>query len=364
MPAFVWRGSESDVISFSQVAHPNDPHKVIYYFLQTNPTSVQHVSFAAGPFAMHVIPCDSQKTLLAFCLPGYDDMLDNSTSFLAKAMTYYTTEFGSYPFTAFKTVFVSGPRTTCSTSATLAIVSSDLLHPPSVIDQAIETRQTLSLALIQQWVGINIIQKTLSDTWLINGLALYINSLFLRLLLGNNEYRFRLKQDIIRCAEQDKGDQWPLCIPGMVDPPDAPTVAFINLKAPLVLHILDRHLAKAGTTLGLSRVIPRVFLSSLSDEMVGNLLSTQSFFRTCRKVSAVDLSTFQDQWVYGSGCPHLRMQTNFIKKKFLVEFAVQQLQPAYEAMESLGPKQRQAAAWKRPTQFFEVSRHAASVLIW
>ena len=334
-----------------KVIHPHFPHKTIFCYLQTNPTSAQHIAFAAGPFEMIQIG-ESQKPILGFCLPGDVDMLINSTLFLPRAMSFYSTEYGSYPFTEFKAVFVSNPRVECFSAATLAILSCDLLSPPSVIDQAISTRQVLSLSLIQQWVGINIIQRTIADTWIINGLALHIQSLFLRHLLGNNEYRFRLKKDIDRCVSLDQGDQWPLCVPGKADISD---ISFINLKAPLVLHILDRHLAKAGTSLGLSRVIPRIFLSALSDELTGNTLSTQSFFRTCRKVSGLDLQVFQDQWVLSSGCPHLRIQTNFIRKKFVVELSVQQYQPALKAIEDLSENVRKIAAWKRPTFFFEGS---------
>ncbi|WVQ79213.1 hypothetical protein IAT38_001309 [Cryptococcus sp. DSM 104549] len=338
-----------------QITHPHDPHKVIFYYLQTNPTSVQHISFAAGPFEMHCISADeSHKPILGFCLPGDLDLLRNSTSFLPRVMTY-ATELGSYPFTDFKVVFVNNPRSQCSTSATLAIASSDLLHPASVIEQAMEVRQILSLALIQQWIGINIIQRTYADTWIVNGLALYIQGQFIRHLLGNNEYRFRLKKDIDRCVAQDQGAQWPLCVPGIIDPPDASTTSFINLKAPLVLHILDRHLAKTGTSLGLSQVIPRVLMAALSDDLPGNTLTTQYFLRQCRKVSGLDLQLFQDQWIYGSGCPRLSIRTNFIKKKFLVEFTVTQSQPAVETIAGMSSKQREAAKWRRPTEFFEGS---------
>nr|ODN87996.1 transcription initiation factor TFIID subunit 2 [Cryptococcus depauperatus CBS 7841] len=338
-----------------QTTHPHDPNKVIFYYLQANPTSVQHISFAAGPFEMHCISAEeSHKPIIGFCLPGELEWLENSTSFLPRVMAF-TTELGSYPFTDFKIVFVNNLRTECVTAATLAIVSSDLLHPPSIIEQAIEVRKTLSLALIQQWIGINIIQRTFSDTWIVNGVALYILGQFLRHLLGNNEYRFRLKKDIERCVLQDQGSQYPLCMPGIIEPPDAPTTAFINLKAPAVLHILDRYLAKAGTSLGLSQVIPRIFMAALSDALPGNTLTTGYFLRQCRKVSGLDMGTFADQWIYGSGCPRLSVRTNFIKKKFTVELSVSQTIPAIEYLNSLSEKQQQMAIWKRPTQFFEGS---------
>jgi hypothetical protein len=65
-----------------------------------------------------------------------------------------------------------------------------------------------------------------------------------------------------------------------------------------------------------------VEIRKLSDELPGNALSTQFFFKTCRKVSGLDLSSFQDQWVFGSGCPHFRISTNFIRKKFIVELFI------------------------------------------
>lgn len=343
-----------------QVIHPYHPHKVIFNYLQTSPASVQHISFAAGPFQMHQVPAmagsENQKPMLAFGLPGQLEEIVTSTAFLSRAMNFYHTEFGSYPYSAFKMVFVSNPRAPSHVGVTMAVFSSELLHPANIIDQAIETRQALSLALIQQWVGVNIIQRTMSDTWIITGLMLYIHGLFIRHLLGNNEYRFRLKKDIDRCVHADQGDQLPLCQPGAIDPPSAATMAFIALKAPLVLHILDRYIAKSGTSLGLARVIPRIFLTSLSDELPGNMLSTAYFFRLCRKMSGMDLLAFQDQWVYGSGCPQLTIKTNFIRKKFLVEFSVHQQQPALQAVEAMDSKNREKAMLqKRPTPFFEGS---------
>lgn len=303
-----------------QTTHPHSPSKTIFYFMHAYPISVQHITFAAGPFETHVI-AESPKAILGFCLPGDLDQLIPSTTCLPTAMDFYTKEIGRYPYSEYKVVFLPETRSQCTTGVTMSVLSTDLLHPANVIDQGIPTRQTLALALIQQWIGIAIIQRTLSDTWLVHGLALYISSLFLRQLLGNNEYRFRLKRDIERCARLDQGDHWPLCVPGILEPPDA---SFINLKAPLVLHILDRYIAKSGTSLGLSRVIPRIFLEVAENDDVPPVISTQRFFKTCRQVSGIDLKAFQDQWVYGSGCPQFRVVTNFIRKKFIVEFTVLQ----------------------------------------
>ncbi|KAJ3528429.1 hypothetical protein NMY22_g9419 [Coprinellus aureogranulatus] len=82
--------------------------------------------------------------------------LATSTTFLRSATSFYTTEFGSYPFSSFKLVFVEEIPTQRFDSATLSLVTSDFLHGEDAIDQALESRQALAC----QWSGINIIPKT------------------------------------------------------------------------------------------------------------------------------------------------------------------------------------------------------------
>ncbi|CAA7264750.1 unnamed protein product [Cyclocybe aegerita] len=326
-----------------QVAHPYNSNKTIFLFSQPVLTSVQHIAFAAGPFHLLSIPPDStaeettgssQPHIYAFCLPGHELFLNSSTSVLRSAMSFYTSECGSYPFGSYKVVFVDQLPTQRFDSATLSLLTTDLLHGEDAIEQAIETRHALSHALACQWSGINIIPKSWSDLWLVNGLASYVTGLFLRKLFGNNDYRFRLKKDMQRVLAWDVGGMPPICQPQVLDPPDSAALPFINLKAPLVLHILDRRLGKSGTSLGLSRVLPKLFLSAISGELQNNALSTHTFLRTCRKVSGVDPRSFAEQWIYGSGCPSFGFSASFNRKKMAVEITMRQEAPAAVALES------------------------------
>ncbi|KAG6911349.1 hypothetical protein DXG01_001020 [Tephrocybe rancida] len=341
-----------------QVAHPYSSNKTIFLFSQPVLTSVQHIAFAAGPFHLHAIPADnvaddvsgaSQPLMHAFCLPGHENILPISTASLRQAMSFYSTEFGSYPFSSYKVIFVDQISTQRFDGSTISIVTTDLLHGDDAIEQALETRHSLAHALACQWAGINILPRNWSDTWLVNGLALYITGLFLRKLLGNNEYRFRLKKDMQRVLELDVGAMPPICQPQVLEPPDAATLPFLNMKAPLVLHILDRRLGKSGTSLGLSRVLPKLFLSAISGEMQNNALSTHAFLRLCRKVSGVDPRSFAEQWIYGSGCPSFGFSATFNRKKMAVEITMRQDAPAYTAMET----NEVSKALMKPVPFFE-----------
>ena len=265
-------------------------------------------------------------------------------------MTFFATEFGSYPFGSHKVVFVDEMPSVKFDTSTLSIVSADMLHGDDAIDQVYETRQTLTHSLAYQWVGINIQPKAWADLWLTNGLGLYISGLFLLKLLGNNEYRFRMKKDMNRVLELDNGAMPPICQPQHLDPPETAILRFINMKSPLVLHILDRRLGKSGTSLGLSRVLPKLFLSATSGEMPNNALSTHNFLRTCRKVSGVDLRSFAEQWIYGSGCPSFGFSASFNRKKMAVEITMRQDAPAYKVNENEEIKK----ALLKPVPFFEV----------
>ncbi|KAI0692979.1 hypothetical protein BC835DRAFT_1276761 [Cytidiella melzeri] len=342
-----------------QISHPHNSAKTIFLFAQATPTSVQHIAWAAGPYHVHTVPADlssaedtsgsTQPLMHAFCLPGHESQLTATISFMRSAMSFYTSEFGSYPFGSHKVVFVDELPTQRFDAATLSLVSVDLLHGEDAIDQVYEARLCLSHALACQWIGINIQPKMWSDSWLVNGLGLYITGLYLRKLLGNNEYRYRLKKDMERVLHMDNGSMPPICQPQIIDPPDPNTLAFINIKAPLVLHILDRRLGKSGTSLGLSRVLPKVFLSAISGEMPNNALSTHSFLRTCRKVSGIDPRSFAEQWIYGSGCPTFGFSASFNRKKMAVEIQMKQEAPAYQYHEN----SESMKLLYKPVPFFE-----------
>lgn len=321
---------------------------------------MQHIAFAAGPFYVHTIAVDgsldetagvSQPPMLAFCLPGQESWVATSTAHMRTAMSFYCSEYGSYPFGSYKLVFVDELPTQRIDSSTMSLFSSDLLHGEDAIDQAIEARQALVNALACQWANINIQPKTWSDLWLTNGLALYITGLCMRKLFGTNDYRYKLKKDMQRVIEWDIGLMPPICQPQVLEPPDASTLPFINLKAPLVLHILDRRLTKSGTSLGLSRVLPKLFLAAISGEMQNNALSTHAFLRTCRKVSGVDPRSFSEQWIYGSGCPSFGFSASFNRKKMAVEIMMRQESPAYKVSED-NPISKTLL---KPVPFFEVT---------
>ncbi|KAK0545629.1 hypothetical protein OC861_005196 [Tilletia horrida] len=364
-----------------EAVHPSNSSKTRFTFAQSVPTSVQHLAFAAGPFSKHVLPTTSisassaasgaapltasnrveeggdganassaapQLDIVAYCLPGAESDMINSVSFARQALDFFARDFGSYPFGSYKLVFVQGTLRDVHAASSLSIFSDALLHSARIIDQAYETRHIIANSIATQWVGINIIPKWYADCWLTSSLASYITALFLRRLLGNNEYRFRLKKDCDQCAMWDIGMP-PLYQPGLTEPPDEQYQPFLNLKGPLVLYLLDRRLCKVGASLGLGRVIPKIFLQALTGELINGAISTSAFLRTCRKVSGADLRTFGEQWIYGSGCPRFALTASLNRKRLVIEMQIRQDAPAYTYAQT----RPDDSAYSNPVQMFE-----------
>jgi transcription initiation factor TFIID subunit 2 len=357
-----------------QVIHPEDPKKTIFYFVQSNPTSAQQMSFAAGPFHIHVIPeedqtrrlldsldptSDVQPLLLAYCLPGFELDLANSVSCMRQAMSFFE-GYDGYPYSSFKMVFVEDPSSQSSTSASMTTFSQELLYPPEVLEQALITRPILTGSLAAQWSGVHMVPRSYSDIWLTLGLSLYINAQFTRHLLGNNDYRDRLRSDMDRCIALDKGEQYPLYVPGAIALPDLDALQFIALKAPLILHMLDIRMARLATSSGLARnVIPDIFRQARGGTLPDRALSTENFFRICRKVSkSLDLAAFQEQWVTGSGCPKFVIGAQYNKKGQSITVSV--FQGPSQAWSTVSRVEPQSLEWKSPTKHFSVSQSTIS----
>lgn len=162
-----------------QVIHPEDTTKAIFYFAQSALTSAQQMSFAVGPFSLYVIRADNEtkrivdggeiteSLVLAYCLPGMELQLQNTTSWMRKAMDFFE-EYDVYPYTSFKMVFVEDPVSESALSASMAVFSQSILYPPEIIEQSYSTRPILSFALATQWSGLSMIPKAYSDAWLVD----------------------------------------------------------------------------------------------------------------------------------------------------------------------------------------------------
>ena len=328
-------------VSPSEVAHPLDVSKKVVSFEILSPTGAQHIGFAVGPFVQIPLPDfkeeegrdaddmeeDSSTPISVYSFPDRAVEVQNTCIFVNKAIEYFSREFGSFPFPSLSFCFVSDAVDQFSNSAGLCICDDKLLYPPNVIEPIFSGPKLFSVAIASQWIGISIVPKRWEDLWLILGISGFMSLCFLRKLIGNNEYRFNVKKLSEEVCSKDIGMP-PLAYPDLVFPLTYQDLSFLQLKAPVVLFILDRRMTKTDKSLGLSRAIPKILLQGMSGDLANSCLSTAHFIKVCERVGHNKLDIFFNQWVFGAGYPIFRVTQRFNKKRMFIEMGIRQVQTA------------------------------------
>lgn len=348
-----------DLVSFRESPHPIDVAKKVVNFQFYNPVCAHHLGFAIGCFEkismvdlkpgteeliinqnssvegseevtmqFNVDTANTNKvpTMLYF-LPGKREEVINTTIFLYKALEFYSKEFSSFPFTSYTLLFIEDLPSDLCTFAGMSIASSRLLYNSQLVEPMFRTTEILSIALAEQYSGVNVLPKTLNDIWCVSGIARYMSNQFLKKLFGVNYSNFTFQKRCELLCELDLGKR-PLANQVFRFPINSDQdMDFINLKAPLVLMILDRRITKTDKLFGLSRVIPKIFLQAMSNDLInGNNLSTAHFQRVCEKVAHHRLESFFQNWVHKSGVPTFRITQKFNKKRLFIEMSIRQMQ--------------------------------------
>ncbi|KAI1103587.1 hypothetical protein F4804DRAFT_225251 [Jackrogersella minutella] len=321
-----------------EVVHKEDETKKTMTFEIDRNKAAKHIGFAVGPFE-HVdlwseFRSEEDDTKLGgnavkvhgYCLPGRAEEVKNTCCALVTAIDYFVLTFGRYPFESYKVCFVDDMIEETIPLCAFSLCSTRLLYPDDIIDTEVETTRKLVYSLASQWFGVNIVPNTKGDIWLVVGIAWFLTDHFMKMLCGNNEYRFRMKSmadklvetDLKRPCLQDLGEHLYL---GDFE------IDFMNLKAPLVLFILDRRLSKSSSSTGISKIIYRmVSKANTSGQASDEVLGSDAFRRACEKAGNSRLEQFWNQWVFSSGCPRFSVTQRFNKKRLCVEMKIEQKQ--------------------------------------
>lgn len=336
-----------DFNNVKETPHPTDMSKKVVSWSIFNPVCAHHVGWALGCFESIVlldttedmevedkdeIPFDadmekdnSKSPVTIYCFPDQLELARNTCIFTNNAIDFYLKEFGSYPFSSYAIVFVHNSQADSNTFAGLSIVRDTLLYPTDIIEPIFTSTEVLLESVAYQWSGINIAAQTFNDLWVTIGIARYMSLEYLRKLMGLNEYRFKIRKMIDQIVEEDYGKK-PLALQFYRFPISECDLAFIRLKAPIVLYILNKRMTKTDKSFGLSRVIPKLFLQAMSGDLQNGTLSTQHFQYVCEKVNRNKLESFFKQWVYGVGAPVFYITQRFNKKRGLIEMNIRQTQ--------------------------------------
>lgn len=321
-----------------EIIDKNDPTKKSVSFTCSMQLSAQQIGFAIGPFEYVNLSelrgaqeedklGQNAVQLNGYCLPGRAKDVKNTCLPIAKAMDTFVQDYSACPFKTFSLCFVEDLPGNTSVSGGFCICSNRMLYSEDIIDPSEDVTRALVLAIASQWVGIDIIPSEPTDTWITVGIAHYMMEGFMKTLCGNNEFRYRMKQQADLVCELDR-ERPSLIVLGSLLHVHPSELEFIALKAPLVLYILDRRIFKVSGLSKMPLIIGKILRQARLGDLVNgdNTLSMDVFRKTCEKFYHVSIDDFLTQWVRGAGCPRFRAFQRFNKKKVVVEMLIQQVQ--------------------------------------
>ena len=322
----------------SENVSKTDPTKKTVSFICLERLSARQVGFAVGPFErvdLNVFRSvedqdklgDNAVQMYGYCLPRRSEEVKNTCLPTTKAMDQMVQQYSAAPFQPYSMCFIEDLPYDVTIFAGLSMCSTRLLYPEEVADTAQEVTRKLVHAIASQWLGINVIPESPADTWVVVGIAHYMTDVFMRDLCGVNEYRARMKklandtfmQDRERPSIYDMGDILHL---------DPSAYEFLALKAPVVLFILDRRMAKTAGAAKMPGIISKILTRARTGDLDNNALSTDFFQKTTERANHNPIQDFMMQWVKGAGCPHFKITQRFNKKKLTIEMLFEQIQPS------------------------------------
>lgn len=363
-----------DSVHSTEIPHDTDPTKKIVNFQFFIPVCAHHLGFAVGPFektpmlelkpgtddlttaVAQTVPVSalddnevatldaaaaSRTSTHFYFLPGQRENVLNSTAFLYKVFDFFSKEFSSYPFSSYSIVFLDDFSSQPCSFAGMTIASTDLLYSADRIEPAFSTTEILTCALADQYSGVNVLPKTLNDIWCVIGIARFMALMFLKKLFGGNYHKFNMKKRTELLCEIDIS-QRPLSNQAFRFPMNADQdLELIKIKSPLVLAMLDKRMTKTDKSFGLYRVIPKIFVQALSNDLPnGNCLSTEHFQKLCEKVAHNRLDAFFQNWIHHPGVPVFRVIQKFNKKRMFIEMSISQMQRSAFNKNSLSNDER------------------------
>ena len=318
------------------VADSEDETRRTVTFNLTQPVCARHIGFAIGPFE-HVDLSSTRASeeeerlgqsavkVNGYCLPGKSQELCNTCYPISWAIDELGVKYGSFPFSNFQLLFVDDFAHDTVATAGLSFCTSHLLFPKTIIEPMVRNTRTLVRTLADQWAGVHVIANEPQDAWVVAGIAGFMTDLYMKKLAGNNEFRWKQKLAAEKVYELDV-DRPSIRQLGELLHLDRSIREFVDVKAALVLFILDRRLMKSSGSTGVTRIINKIFLNAKTGALVNGELSTADFQRTCERLGHNKLESFFRQWVFHSGCPIFYVTQRFNKKKLCVEMTIVQKQ--------------------------------------
>ncbi|DBA01979.1 TPA: hypothetical protein N0F65_006712 [Lagenidium giganteum] len=336
-------------------------------------TNCSSIGFAVGPFRLYVPP--EMPRMTHFALPECFEDLVFSTSKLSSTMEYFEQYLNArFPFKTYQQVFVEDPPEELQYYAGCSILDQNLLHGPKIIDRELPSHLAQVKALVGSWIGGAVGIQSTKEAWVLVGVIGHLVNTYVRSVYGEEEYGYRIQlaMDALTIMELTAEQQSPALVSSEVDvyaEYDPSSMPFLEVKAPLVLHMIEQRVGPKHLNIAIQRVVAGTDPSSSGgngdgkDDNDGNgddkrsakdgdddqdgdggsktasgavvagseALSTISFLRTVKTIAGAagqDLTkSFLTMWILEPGMPFFTVGYWYNRKQTQAEVVLQQEVP-------------------------------------
>jgi transcription initiation factor TFIID subunit 2 len=216
-----------------------------------------------------------------------------------------------------------------------------------MIDQALQTRKVITQAVSQQFFTCFLTPQSIFEWWLSVGLATFFSGLYFRKLLGSNEYKYMIYQDMKEVCSYER-EQGPITLDlnamsafnketltkaqlsfrhHLIGSPSF--FKMLEKKAHLVVRLIDDHIGRDIMQQLVNKMLTNA--TNVVNERdyepncrSGFFVSVDVFANILSTLASKDITGLLDMWVYKPGVARLNASFAFNRKKNSVEIEVKQ----------------------------------------
>lgn len=230
-----------------------------FRYVINSKTNCSSVGFAVGPFRLYVPP--EMPRMTHFALPECFEDVVYACAKLSSTMAYFEQFLNTtYPFKTYQQIFVEDPPEEWQAFAGCAILDQSVLHGPRIIDRELPSHLTQVKALVGSWIGGAVGIQTTKDAWVLIGVVGHLVNTYVRSIYGDEEYGYRIQlaMDALMTMELTTDHQSPALLSSEVDvyaEYDPASLPFLEVKAPLVLHMIEQRVGPKHLCIAIQRVV-------------------------------------------------------------------------------------------------------------
>lgn len=297
---------DKNVVSNGKLSNIEDKSEKKYWrFDMKEPMSSYLVAFAIGDFKKKDLASNSGIPIELYYNPKDSIKVEPTYRYSKQIFDFLETEIGMpYPWQNYKQVpvrdflYAGMENTTATFFSEAFVVDSTGFNDRNYVN-------VNAHELAHQWFGNLVTEKTNEDHWLQEGFATYYALLAEKDIFGDDYYYWQLYQtaeQLKAMSDEGKGES--------LLNPKASSLTFYQ-KGAWALHILREKIGEEAFKLAIKNYLEKYKFKNVS---------TEDFLNEVKAVSAIDISSFEKDWLQQSAFQSEEVYQSLLKSVFIKKY--------------------------------------------